>query len=508
VAVGVLVSVSAGAVWAPDRRGHRRRCATISFVSNPDRLTGLDASFLALEEKDGAHMHVGSVLLFDGEAPSYEEFLGHIERRLALVPRYRQKLAFPPLVQSRPVWIDDPHFNAGYHVRHTALPEPAGERELRRLAGRVFAQRLDRSKPLWEIWLVDRVGGDRFALISKTHHCLVDGISGVDISTVLFDLDANPPEQANPEPWVPRPEPTQTALLADALVERASTPLDFARAAVGAVAHPQDALAAGATALGGLASLTQAGLGGAPRSPLNVKIGPHRRFAWVDGELATFKAVKDALGGTVNDVVLTVVAGALRSHLLAHGYDTDVELKAMVPVSVRAESERGALGNRVAAMYAPLPIGLEDPIARFRAVHEAMRGLKESGQAVGAETLTALADFAPPTILSQAARIQAVQRFFNLTVTNVPGPQFALYLLGRQLARLYPLVPIVENAALGIAIMSYNGRIDFGLVSDYDALPDLDDLAAALEGAIAELAAVAGVAGKPRPRRTRAKQHA
>jgi WS/DGAT/MGAT family acyltransferase len=202
------------------------------------------------------------------------------------------------------------------------------------------------------------------------------------------------------------------------------------------------------------------------------------------------------------------VAGALRSHFLAHGYDTDVELKAMVPVSVRAESERGALGNRVAAMYAPLPIGLEDPIARFRAVHEAMRGLKESGQAVGAETLTALADFAPPTILSQAARIQAVQRFFNLTVTNVPGPQFALYLLGRQLARLYPLVPIVENAALGIAIMSYNGRIDFGLVSDYDALPDLDDLAAALEGAIAELAAVAGVAGKPRPRRTRAKQHA
>jgi diacylglycerol O-acyltransferase / wax synthase len=477
-------------------------------VSNPDRLTGLDASFLALEDGGASHMHVGSVLLFEGEAPAYDEFVAHLERRLALVPRYRQKLAFPPLVQSRPVWVDDPHFNAGYHVRHTALPGPAGEPELRRLAGRLFAQRLDRSKPLWELWLVDRVGDDRFAMISKTHHALVDGISGVDIATVLFDLDPDPPEQPEPEPWVPRPEPTQAALLADALVERASGPVDLARAAAGAIAHPQSALAAGAAALGGLASMTQAGLGGAPRSPLNVKIGPHRRFAWVDAELATLKAIKNALGGTVNDVVLTVVTGALRTHFLEQGYDTDIELKAMVPVSVRAESERGALGNKVAAMYAPLPIGLADPIARFRAVHDAMRGLKESGQAVGAETLTALADFAPPTILSQATRLQGVQRFFNLTVTNVPGPQFPLYLLGRQLSRLYPLVPIVENAALGIAIMSYNGRIDFGLLSDYDALPDVDGVAAALEGAIGELAALAGVSSRPRGRRARAKQTA
>ena len=243
-----------------------------------------------------------------------------------------------------------------------------------------------------------------------------------------------------------------------------------------------EALTAGRTALAGLAALTQAGLGGAPRSPLNVKIGPHRRFAWVDGDLATFKAIKNVLGGTVNDVVLTVVTGALRSHFLAHGYDIEADLKAMVPVSVRADSERGELGNKVAAVYAPLPIGLDDPIARFRAVHEAMRGLKESDQAIGAETITTLADFAPPTILSQAARIQAVQRFFNVTVTNVPGPQFPLYLLGRQLSRLYPLVPIVENSALGIAIISYNGRIDFGLVSDYDALPDLDDIAARAGG--------------------------
>jgi WS/DGAT/MGAT family acyltransferase len=477
-------------------------------VSNPDRLTGLDASFLALEDGGVAHMHVGSVLVFEGEAPAYDDFIAHLERRLALVPRYRQKLAFPPLVQSRPVWVDDPHFNSGYHVRHTALPEPAGEPELRRLAGRLFAQRLDRTKPLWELWLVDRVGDDRFALLSKTHHALVDGIAGVDIATVLFDLDPEPPPQAEPDPWMPRPEPTRAGLLADALVERASAPVGLARAAAGAVARPQGAVAAGAAAVAGLASLTQAGLGGAPRSPLNVKIGPHRRFAWVDAELAKFKAIKDALGGTVNDVVLTVVTGALRDHFLAHAYDADVELKAMVPVSVRADSERGALGNKVAAMYAPLPIGLADPIARFRHVHEAMRGLKESGQAVGAETLTALADFAPPTILSQAARLQGMQRLFNLTVTNVPGPQFPLYLLGRPMARLYPMVPIVENAALGIAIMSYNGRIDFGLLSDYDALPDVDRVALALEGAIAELAALAGASSSPRGRRVRAKQTA
>jgi WS/DGAT/MGAT family acyltransferase len=475
-------------------------------MPNPDRLTGLDASFLALEDR-GAHMHVGSVLLFDGEAPAYEDFVAQLERRLALVPRYRQKLAFPPLVQSRPVWVDDPHFNAGYHVRHTALPQPAGEPELRRLAGRIFAQRLDRAKPLWELWLVDRVGDDRFAIISKTHHALVDGISGVDLATVLFDLDPDPPEPAPAEPWVPRPEPSQAALLADALVERASAPVGLARAAAAAVSRPQDAVGAGATALGGLAAIAQAGIAGAPSSPLNTRIGPHRRFAWVDADLAVFKAIKNALGGTVNDVVLTVVASALRRHFLAHGYDTATDLKAMVPISIRAESERGALGNKVSAMSAPLPIGLADPIARYRAIHEAMRGLKESGQAVGAEMITSLADFAPPTILAQAARLQTVQRFFNLTVTNVPGPQFPLYLLGRQLCRLYPLVPLVENAALGIAIMSYNGRIDFGLLADYDALPDLDELAAGLEASIAELADVAG-AEPSAPRRTRATQRA
>jgi diacylglycerol O-acyltransferase / wax synthase len=462
-------------------------------VANPDRLTGLDASFLALE-KHGAHMHVGSVLVFDGDAPPYDDLLAMIESRLHQVPRYRQKLAFPPLAQARPVWVDDPHFNVGYHVRHTALPAPASEEQLRNLAGRVFSQQLDRSKPLWEIWLVQRVDDDGFALICKTHHALVDGISGVDIMTVLFDLEPDPPERPPGPPWYPRPEPSGTTLLAEAVAEVAAAPLDLARSAAGALGDPREAGSGVARTLAGIASMAAAGIGGAPPSPLNTRIGPHRRFAWVESDLARFKAIKGALGGTVNDVVLAVVTGALREHLLRRGRDPDgLELKAMVPVSIRADEERGALGNRVAAIYAPLPVGLADPRERFKTVHEALGNLKASGQAVGAERLTQLAGFAAPTVLDQAARLQSRQRFFNLTVTNVPGPQFPLYMLGRKLRSFYPKVPLVLNTALGIAIMSYDGKLFFGLLGDYDAMDDLDAFASDLQSAVAELATAAGV---------------
>jgi diacylglycerol O-acyltransferase / wax synthase len=358
----------------------------------------------------------------------------------------------------------------------------------------VLAQRLDRGKPLWELWLVQKVEGGRFAIVSKTHHCLVDGVSGVDIATVLFDLEESPaPPPEPPPPWFPRPEPTAATLIADALAEGVAAPLGAARHAAGAIAHPERTAGQLGKAMAGLGAVFLAGLQGAPVSPYNVPIGPHRRFAWVDGDLNQFKAIKTALGGTVNDIVLSVVAGALRSHMQANGHDVDIELKAMVPMSVRAEAERGALGNRVTAMYAPLPVHLADPLERFEAVHEVMKGLKESGQAVGAEMITQLAGFAPPTVLSQASRLQSSQRVFNVVVTNVPGPQFPLFILGRRLLRIYPQVPLVTNTALGIAIMSYDGTINFGLLGDYDALPDLDDLAAALRDAIAELAVAAGV---------------
>jgi diacylglycerol O-acyltransferase / wax synthase len=475
-------------------------------VANPDRLSGLDASFLALE-KSGAHMHVGSVLVFEGDAPPYEELLDQISGRLHLVPRYRQKLAFPPLAQARPVWVDDPHFNVAYHVRHTALPGPAGEDQLRRLAGRVFSQQLDRTKPLWEIWLVNRVGDDRFALVCKTHHALVDGISGVDIMTVLFDLEPDPPEREPGPAWYPRPLPSGASLFADALLERASTPIDAARAAAAVVTGPREAAGAAAKTVAGLASMAAAGVAGAPPSPLNTRIGPHRRFAWVESDLDRFKAIKGALGGTVNDVVLAVVTGALRAHLERRGRATEgLELKAMVPVSVRAEEQRGALGNQVAAMYAPLPVGLADPLERFRAVHEALGDLKASSQAIGAERITKLAGFAAPTILDQAARLQSRQRFFNVTVTNVPGPQMPLYMLGRRLRAFYPKVPLVLNTALGIAVMSYDGRIFFGLLGDYDAMDDLDDFARDLAHAIDALSTAAGVPVDGARRRGRARQ--
>ena len=477
------------------------------------RLTALDTSFLHLEDA-GAHMHVAAVMTFDGTPPAYDELLEAIEARLHLVPRYRQRLAHVPLGQGRPRWVDDPHFNARYHIRHSALPTPGTDEELKRLAARVFGQRLDRSKPLWEIWLVeglavpgDAAEGDepsagRFALLSKTHHALVDGVSGVDIVSVLFDTAPDPaPPAPEPSPWLPRPTPSSTELLAEALLERTTVPAEVVRGVRRATRAPRQALGRIAGGLTGIGAMAWAGLNPAPRSPLNVPIGTHRRYTWVDADLPQFKATKSALGGTVNDVVLCAVALGLGRWMRDRDEDTDgVTLRAMVPVSVRAQAERGALGNRVAAMWAPLPVGVEDPVECFTQVRDAMRGLKDSGQAVGAETLTQLAGFAPPTIMSQAARLQARQRFFNVVVTNVPGPQFPLYLIGRRLRGLYPVVPLANHQALGIAIMSYDGRLGFGLLGDYDALPDLEEIAAQLRGVIADLACAAGVESPPAKR--------
>jgi len=470
-----------------------------------DRLTGLDASFLHLED-DRTHMHVASVLTFAGDAPPYEDLLDAIESRLHLVPRYRQKLAFVPYGQGRPKWIDDPHFNVGYHVRHTALPRPGTDAELKRLAGRLFAQPLDRSKPLWELWLVEGLKGDRFALISKTHHALVDGVSGVDIVSVLFDAAPDPEPPLDPPPaWVPRPEPSSSELLGEALLERATVPAEAVRGLRALTRAPRQVAGKAIEAAAGVGALAWAGVRPAPASRFNVPIGPHRRYTWIDADLDGFKAIKNGLGGTLNDAVLAAVTLALGAYLRRNGDDTEgLVLRAMVPVSVRVDSERGALGNRVAAMYAPLPVGLTDPRAVFAEVHTAMGNLKQSGQAVGAQRLTEIADFAPTTIMTQAARLQARQRLFNLVVTNVPGPQVELYLLGRPLVGLYPVVPLAQRQALGIAIMSYHGRLGFGLLGDYDAMPDLEDLGDDLGRAIDALSVAAKAKGTVRrPARTR-----
>jgi diacylglycerol O-acyltransferase / wax synthase len=472
-------------------------------VANPDRLSALDTAFLHLEDDSTAHMHVASVMVFEGDAPTPKELTDHVLSRLHLVPRYRQRLAYVPLDQGRPLWTDDPHFNPRYHIRHTALPRPADEAALKQLAGRLFSQRLDRSKPLWEIWLVQRMAGRRFALIAKTHHALVDGISGVDITTVLFDTSPEPAGTSTPPvPWTAKPLPGSAKLLGEALVERATVPAEMGRGARALLRAPRKVASqliegvrdVGASALAGISSP-------APPSPFNVDIGPHRRYTFLNAELAQFKAIKDSLGGTLNDVVLASVSLALGRYLRGQGHDTEgLVLKAMVPVSVRTDSKRGGAqhqagmeGNQVAAMWAPLPVGVENPAECLAQIRDAMEDLKHSGQAVGAQVLTNLAGFAPPTILSQAARLQARQRYFNLVVTNVPGPQFPLYLLGHRLRGLYPVVPLARRQALGIAVMSYDGRLGFGLLADYDAVPELEAIARDLDRAIASLGRAAGV---------------
>ena len=459
-----------------------------------DRLTALDSSFLHLE--DGAsHMHVASVMLFEGSPPGYDDLLEAIERRLHLVPRYRQRLGFVPLQQGRPKWVDDPHLNLRYHVRATALPPPGDEDQLKELAGRVFAQQLDRDKPLWELWLVDGVEGDRFALLSKTHHALVDGISGVDIISVLFDTSPDPAAPTDPgDRWLPRPLPTRAQLLGEALLERGTIPAEIARSVRAVLRGPRRVVEGARDAAVGVGAMAWAGLNPAPTTPYNQPIGPHRRFTWVRADLGEVKGIKNELGGTVNDVVLSTVAGALGKHLRRRGQNTDgLELKAMIPVSVRADVERGALGNRVAAMMAPLPVWCQDPVARLDIVSEELKGLKSSGQAVGAQVLTQLTGFAPPTVMGQAARVVSRQRMFNLVVTNVPGPQFDLYLAGRRMLDPFPMVPLAKNQALGIALLSYAGKINFGLVGDYDLMWDLDDFADDLRSSLEELAEAAGV---------------
>ena len=472
-------------------------------MANPDRLTSLDAAFLHIETGD-AHMHVAGIMEFAGEPPAYEELRDALRERMHLVPRYRQKIAWVPLDQGRPVWVDDPHFNIDFHVRHSALPAPGSDEQLAALGGRLFAVPLDRHKPLWEMHLVEGLspgadGSPRFALISKTHHALVDGVSGVDLTSVLFSTTPDPlPVAPAASEWLARPEPGSAQLLADALIERASTPAEGLRAVHALGRAPRSAARRVADRLVAAGALTRIGLRGAPDTPLNVPIGPHRRFGWVNTPLDLLKGIKNGLGGTLNDAVLTTVALALGRFLRRRGVDTDgLELTVMVPVSVRAGDERGMLGNRVTAMWAQLPMGIEDPHDCFERVRAEMGDLKQSGQALGAEAITRMADFAPPTLFSQAARLQARQRFFNLVVTNVPGPQIPLYLLGRRLLAIHPVVPLTTNTALGVAVRSYFGRISFGLLADYDALPDLGDLVSDLEGALFDLGRAAEVERHP-----------
>jgi WS/DGAT/MGAT family acyltransferase len=452
-----------------------------------DRLTATDASFLT-NETSSSHMHIGGLLIFEGPPPPYSDLVDHVRGRLDKVPRFRQRLVTPPLEAGRPLWADDVNFNLKYHIRHTALPEPGGERQLMRLAGRIFSQRLDRSKPLWEMWLVQGLERDRFAILTKTHHASVDGISGVDIGTVLFDLEPVPEPAAAQDGWKPQPTPSGAKLVARGVSEVAGAPLRLAEQALDAVRHPDTTASRMTEAIGGIGEVVGALADPAPKVPLNEAIGPHRRFVFTRTELAVLKKIKDTLGGTVNDVVLAVVTGALRRWLHLRGVRTEgLELRALVPVSIRTEDERGNLGNRLTVMRGPLPVYLEDPVRRLRVVTQQMEGLKRSKQALGAEVISRFNDFAPMTLLAQASRLNFSTRLFNLIVTNVPGPQVPLYVLGREMEEVFPIAFLPENHGLAVGIISYNGRIGFGLLADYDSMEDVAAVADGIDESLAEL---------------------
>ena len=455
-----------------------------------DRLTAVDASFLHQENAD-SHMHIGAVTIFEGPAPPFTAVAEHIRSRLHLVPRYRQKLAYPPFESGRPLWIDDASFNIEYHVRHSALPAPGTERQLHGLAARIASQQLDRCKPLWECWFVEGLEDGRFALIFKTHHALVDGVSGVDLATVMFDLAPAPAPLEQP-PWQPQPEPTGAELLAAGAAGFAKTAFNVVERTLSAGTNPAHAADALRDIAEGVGEMVWAILNPAPETPLNVGIGPHRRYAVVRNRLDDFRYVKGVLGGTVNDIVLAVVSGAVARWLRSRGVRTEgLELRALVPVSIRPKDQRHALGNQIVLMRGPLPVYIRDPVARLRFVKQQMDGLKESKQALGARVIADVQQMAPPTILAQASRLQFSTRLFNLIVTNVPGPQFPIYMLGREMLNFFPIAFLPKNHALAIAIMSYNGAIDFGLLGDYDSLPDIGVIAEGIQESLAELLTLA-----------------
>ncbi len=458
-------------------------------MTRPEYLSSLDASFLDLEN-DTQQMHVGSLLILDGPVPDYQDFCDHIESRLDQVPRYRQRIARIPIGLARPYWVDDPHFVPSYHLRHTAIPQPGGEEQLRALAGRIMSQRLDPHRPLWEIWLVEGLSEDRWAVVSKVHHAMIDGVSGNDVLEILLDRQARSPA-APASAWRPDPGPSRRDLIASGTAWLARLPGEARRAAAPALASPRDALRGTAVRALGLARI--GGQVVRPTSVLNGPLGPHRRWAWTRADLEQVKAVKNAAGCTVNDVVLAAIAGGFRTYLHERGESVDDDIvRSLVPVSVRRADQRGRLGNQVSAMFADLPVGVADPMERLAVVARQMAYLKGSGMAVGVESMVSAADFVPPTLMTLGARVAATvgQRVVNTVTTNIPGPQYPLYLLGRRLLEVIPYIPIGQAIRISIGIVSYDGRLSIAATGDYDAVADLDLLCSCIEVAMSELVAV------------------
>jgi diacylglycerol O-acyltransferase / wax synthase len=467
---------------------------------SPDRLSPQDASFLHIEDSV-SHMHIASVAIFEGPPPPFGDIVAMVDAKLDLVPHYRQKVRFVPFELGRPVWVDDPHFNIEYHLRHTALPSPGGESELRKLVGRVMAQQLDRDKPLWEIWVVEGLEDGRWAMLAKTHHALVDGVSGTDLLAVIMDLSADT-ERPEPSTWTAHPEPSGLQLMVDALENMVQSPYEQVRAARAQTRAIRRAAGYVLEVAGGLFSLSGL-VRPTPLSSLNGPIGPHRRYAWATTSVDDIKRVRHGLGGTFNDVVLASITNGFRELLLSRGEDVERVVRTLVPVSVRPRDAAGkAVGdgtfaNKVSAMFAELPVDIEDAALRLHVITEQMKDLKDSSQALAGEALTSMSGFAPPMLLALGMRLatRAGQRNVNTVTTNVPGPQFPLYAAGRRMIRAFPYVPLGGQMRLGIAIFSYDGEVNFGITGDYDTTADIDVLAGGIEDGMTQMLKVCQTPG-------------
>lgn len=468
-----------------------------------DRMTPLDAAFLEAEDEEaGVSLAIASIAVFEGPAPSYDEFADALAGRLPLIPRYRQKVRTVPLDLGPPVWVDDEHFDLRYHVRRTALPAPGGDAELATLMGRVMSARLDRSRPLWEYWLVEGMADGRWALISKVHHCMVDGVSGTDLYRVVLDTSPEP-MAAVADGWTPEPEPSALWLTASAVRDLALNPFAQARSLAGALRHPMAFAARVLDTARGLGALAGAVMP-ASTSSLSGPLSAHRRFTWVGASVSDVKAVRRRLGGTFNDVVLAAISAGFRTLLLARG-DTPAahSVRTLVPVNVRAPGEESIRDNRVSLMLAYLPVDVDDPVQRLGAVRDHLSQLKSTKEIEAGVSITELARHEPFPLVSSPVRLAAhlPQRSIVTVTTNVPGPRQQLYALGRPLVEIIPYVPIASTLRIGVSIFTYRDRITFGVTGDYDAATDVDLLARGISDGLAELVAAADAAAS-RPARS------
>ncbi|MGO9030058.1 MAG: WS/DGAT/MGAT family O-acyltransferase [Acidimicrobiales bacterium] len=461
-----------------------------------ERLSALDAEFLHIE--DGAHgavqMNIAGVCVFADPPPPLGEIEALIASKLHLIPRYRQRVRTVPFELGRPVWVDDPHFDIGYHLRHTALPAPGDDQAFCQLMGWLMSQTLDRDRPLWEAWLVEGMEGGKWALVIKMHHCMVDGVAGVGLANILLEVDPGPGAPiGEPEPWSPSPEPPAVMKVLDAWGGLLGNTVAATREVPGILRHPVSAARSTLTTAEGMARFLRRL---APTAPLSIEgaIGPHRVWAFGSASLDDVKTIRKAFGGTVNDVVLAAVAGGYRA-LLAERGDCVEEavVRSLVPVSTRRQDGAGMAHNRVSALLYELPVRIADPLERLKAVREQMTDLKASHISEAGEVITSVSDIVPPMVVGQVSRmmIRAMHRFgqhsLNTVTTNVPGPQIPLYFLGHEMLEYRPFVPISHGLRVGTAILSYNGRIFFGVTGEYEAMPDIGVLPAAAAAGIEEL---------------------